>query len=148
MWFEVDGRRVVYETIDGELILIDMDTGFYYSLEGAGLEIWDGLVAGRAPGEIAERLRARYEAPADAIEDAVSALVDQLQKEGLLEEACGPRPPGPAAATPRSANGAASVRQAFDAPELRRYTDMADFMLVDPIHEVDETGWPNRKVAP
>ena len=31
---------------------------------------------------------------------------------------------------------------------LHRYTDMADFMLVDPIHEVEETGWPNQKVAP
>ena len=29
-------------------------------------------------------------------------------------------------------------------PDLRKYTDMEDFMLVDPVHDVDATGWPNR----
>ena len=30
------------------------------------------------------------------------------------------------------------------APELQVYTDMQDWMLVDPIHEVAEEGWPIR----
>jgi hypothetical protein len=25
---------------------------------------------------------------------------------------------------------------------LQKYTDMADLLLLDPIHEVDEQGWP------
>ena len=57
MPFAVDRRRVVHETIDGEAILIHMETGFYYSLEGSGSEIWSGLVAGRATEDIAEWLR-------------------------------------------------------------------------------------------
>jgi hypothetical protein len=31
----------------------------------------------------------------------------------------------------------------FRAPAFQRFTDMHAFLLVDPIHEVDETGWPN-----
>jgi hypothetical protein len=32
----------------------------------------------------------------------------------------------------------------FDAepPRLERYTDMKDYFLLDPIHEVDTAGWP------
>jgi hypothetical protein len=29
---------------------------------------------------------------------------------------------------------------------LERYTDMQELLLLDPIHDVDESGWPHRKV--
>ena len=35
---------------------------------------------------------------------------------------------------------------AFVAPALHVYTDMQEFMLVDPLHDVDEVaGWPHAK---
>ena len=143
MRFEVDRRRVVHETIDGEAILIHMDTGFYYSLEGPGAEIWEGLIAGRAVDEISQVLRTRYEAPPNVIEDAVPALAEELCRERLLD-----RMQGPAANGSLAIGESESPRVEFETPILHRYTDMADFMLVDPIHEVEESGWPNRKVAP
>jgi len=33
----------------------------------------------------------------------------------------------------------------FVLPVLERYTDMQELLLIDPIHDVDETGWPRRK---
>ena len=33
----------------------------------------------------------------------------------------------------------------FQEPALQKYTDMEDLLLLDPIHEVDDTGWPNPK---
>jgi hypothetical protein len=143
--FAVDRRRVVHETIEGEAILIHMETGFYYSLDGAGAEIWNALAAGSPSAEVAVDLRTRYQAPPGAIEDAVSSLAAELCREGLLDETDAP-PAGNGGPAPGiSVNGAAGSRRDFEAPVLHRYTDMADFMLVDPIHEVDESGWPNRK---
>jgi hypothetical protein len=37
-------------------------------------------------------------------------------------------------------------QQEFSRPILTKYTDMKELLLLDPIHEVDETGWPNPKV--
>jgi len=34
-------------------------------------------------------------------------------------------------------------RPPFTKPELHKFTDMQDLLLFDPIHEVDESGWPN-----
>ena len=34
-------------------------------------------------------------------------------------------------------------RLPFAAPVLHKYTDMEDLLLLDPIHDVDESGWPN-----
>ena len=31
----------------------------------------------------------------------------------------------------------------FEAPKLSKYTDMEQLLLLDPVHDVDETGWPN-----
>ena len=149
MRFELDRRRVVHETIDGEVILIHMETGFYYSLEGPGSEIWDALVAGSGPDEIARRLRARYMAPPGAIEDAVSSLAEELCRERLLDGTHEPSTNGATVGTPAPDSGDATTPlEEFRAPVLHRYTDMADFMLVDPIHDVEDSGWPNRKVAP
>ena len=36
----------------------------------------------------------------------------------------------------------------FNAPVLNKYTDMQDLLLLDPIHEVDATGWPSIKPIP
>ena len=36
-------------------------------------------------------------------------------------------------------------RLSFEAPILHKYTDMQDLLLLDPIHEVDEAGWPSVK---
>jgi len=33
-------------------------------------------------------------------------------------------------------------RSAFAPPVLERYTDMQDYFLLDPIHEVSPEGWP------
>ena len=38
---------------------------------------------------------------------------------------------------------ASSTRVAFEAPVLEKYTDMQTLLLVDPVHEVDDRGWPH-----
>ncbi len=54
---------------------------------------------------------------------------------------------GPGSLMPEDSNST-PPRTEFAAPTLHRYTDMADFMLVDPIHEVAENrAGRNRKPA-
>jgi hypothetical protein len=44
--------------------------------------------------------------------------------------------------TPHPENGAAA--QPYQEPKLGKYTDMQELLLLDPVHEVDEAGWPNK----
>ena len=48
-----------------------------------------------------------------------------------------------AAVSPMPAHQA---RGAYRTPVLSIYTDMQDLLLLDPIHDVDQAGWPTRKV--
>ena len=127
----------MHETIEGEVILIALDTGTYYSLRETGADVWAGIEQGAAEGEILEALSRSYDASPEEMRPTVSALLEQLKAEGLVEEAEG----GPAAPVelPEASNG----RRPFSAPVLEKHTDMQDLILIDPVHEVDARGWPH-----
>jgi hypothetical protein len=136
----VNSVHVVHETIDGETILIHLGTGTYYNLEGAGAEVWSLLATGTDETSLLKAAYERYEGDPEPIKEALSRLVDELVREDLLLEADAPvtgeapqLPPG---------------RVPFTQPVLGVYTDMQEFMLVDPVHQVDEAvGWPHVKPA-
>jgi len=121
--FVADASHVVHETIDGEAILIHLGTGTYYSLDGVGAEIWGVLAAGAHPDALIAAGLERYEGDPAEVERGLRSLVEELAREGLVIEG---EPVTPAPGLP-------SGRVPFTAPVLRSYTDMQDFMLVDPL---------------
>lgn len=139
--FSINTERVVHETIDGETIIIHLETGTYYSLAGPGAEIWALLTAGSSTEEVVQALESRYEGSPEELEAATTELVRELRREELIED-----DPNPAELEPSpngASNGSNGERAAFTAPTLKKYTDMQYFLLLDPIHEVDGVGWPN-----
>jgi hypothetical protein len=136
--YTVRGAHVIHEAIEGEVVIINLETGNYYSLRGSGARVWEGIVAGAATEAIARDLVAAFdglEAPPD-----LAAFLGELEREGLVGAVSGEG----AGELP----GAAGPRQAFAPPALERFTDMQDLILLDPVHEVDEAqGWPHAKPA-
>jgi hypothetical protein len=134
--FRINAENVVHEIVDGEVIAIDLGNGSYYSLSGCGPVIWELLAPGASAAEIGAALEARFEADPGAVEAAVGDLLARLRESELIVAAdpAGPAPPAP---------GPGDVREAFVPPVFERYTDMKDYFLLDPIHEVDPVaGWP------
>jgi hypothetical protein len=127
--------EIVHETVDGEVIAIDLGSGSYYSLAGSGPAVWELLGRGASEAEVGAALTAQFEADEETIARAVSALLDELRESRLVvsDEQAGE------AAPPIVGSG---EKTPFEAPRLERYTDMKDYFLLDPIHEVDNAGWP------
>jgi hypothetical protein len=138
--------QVLHESIEGEVIVIDLATGTYYSLRDAAAEVWE--LVSHAPGvaaeDVADVLSRRYEdAPSD-IAAEVARLVSMLEAEGLLRRVeVGVAPPL------RVLGDAASVSEPrpFRSPRLEKYTDMQDLVLLDPVHEVGSSGWPHAQTG-
>jgi hypothetical protein len=126
---------VIHQTLDGEVIAVNLDTGVYYSLVGTAAAIWETLDGGASVEDAISHAAVRYEAPRSDVEAAVVRFIDELRAEGLVVEAAvdGPAPPTP------EPSGAP-----FAPPALAKFTDMQELLLLDPIHEVDETGWPHQ----
>ena len=137
--FGVNSPNVIYETIEGEVILIDLKSGTYYSLREAGATVWQAIEQGAAEDEIQSALEQRYEGPADEMREAVRRLLGDLEREGLIRGDDGAAAP---AAEARPENGA-GARVPFRAPALEKHTDMQDLILLDPVHEVGAEGWPH-----
>jgi hypothetical protein len=136
----IDPQEVIHETVDGEVILIALQTGCYYSLEGSAAEIWAGLVAGRTSAEIAAELEGRYSAGPAVIPEAVGDLVKRLMDEGLARPA---EPDGTPARIGEPHPESDVERVPFAPPVMHKFTDMQYFLFVDPVHEVGDAGWPH-----
>ena len=57
--YRVSNPRIIHEIMEGEVVLINLDTGTYYSLDRAGAHIWRGIESVATVGEIAADLARR-----------------------------------------------------------------------------------------
>jgi Coenzyme PQQ synthesis protein D (PqqD) len=135
--FRVNVPGVIHQLLDGEVIVVNLDTGTYYSLAESAADIWTAVEGGASVDETVDELLGRYEAVRPDVETAVTRFVHELEEEELIVAADRDGSLRVAA----SANGADKVPLAE--PTLHKFTDMQELLLLDPIHEVDERGWPN-----
>jgi hypothetical protein len=136
----VNSPTVVSETIDGEVVVINLDSGAYYSVRAEAAAIWGCLEQTATGPQIVDHLASRYDGDRAEIQSRVSGFLDLLADEKLVVAAERPadRPCAPPAEP-------AANRPVFEDPVLEKFTDMEDFLMVDPIHEVDDRGWPHTK---
>lgn len=125
----------LHETIDGETIIIDLATGTYYSLRGSAPAIWHALAEGASVETTVEHLHSLYDTVPDEIAVRVEAFLGELEAEGLIALGTGPAAPVPATDE--------QERLPFEPPELEKYEDLQDIILLDPVHKVDDRGWPH-----
>ncbi|HJX31762.1 MAG TPA: PqqD family protein, partial [Thermodesulfobacteriota bacterium] len=137
-------KNIAHEIIDGEAIIVNLENGNYYSLDKTGADLWDFVEKGLDVPEIIEGLAQRYEGNKAEMENSVRQLLADMEKEGLItidQEAKGEKKMGTFA--PREGELKNGKKPLFESPTLQKYTDMQAMLWLDPIHEVDETGWPN-----
>jgi Coenzyme PQQ synthesis protein D (PqqD) len=135
----VNSPAVVGEVIDGEAIILCVETGHYYSSRGLGAFVWSLIMEGRAIDQIIDAATVRYDASPEFIGDKFRAFVVELERERLVRYEASPLLLPEEAAF---AQNPEQPREPFEAPVLCAYTDMKDLILLDPIHDVDEMGWP------
>ena len=136
----IDPAKVVHETIDGEVIVIQLERGNYFSLAGSGERVWALLTSGHTPAEASALLSEHYGTPSDEVERWVGELVQELVEEGLVMPLDGQGTPS------GGSNGAVlgdGSPGEFTPTKLEKYTDMQDHLLIDPIHDVSASGWPS-----
>jgi hypothetical protein len=125
--------QAIWEVLDGEVVIANLDGGSYYTLGGSGVALWDGLTAGRPLDDLVTDLGLAVGEPVEVVAKAAGELVTRLVDENLLRERDDDSP----------ADGPAAIEGEWVVPTLEKYTDMQQLLLLDPIHEVDESGWPS-----
>ena len=137
----VPTARVAADTVEGEAVIVNLDTGAYYTTEGAGCDAWQLLASGRTFGEVVTVLGNRYVAADGAIERYLQLLITTFLAEGLMLVLGADDSPSDDDGTDRLP--AVETRVPFEPAEFVSYHDMKGLLLLDPVHEVDAKGWPH-----
>ena len=140
--FRLNEPDVSAEDFKSEILAVNLKNGYYYSLRETAIPVWRLLMEGCDALTTARWLGQVYSTCAAQVESDVTSLVADLEKAGLIRAA--DSPPAEAPQTPPAWFGA--LPPIYAKPVLETYTEMQDLLLLDPIHDVDETGWPHERV--
>src|SRR6185436_21186201 len=116
--FRVNTPMVTHETIDGEAVIINLDSGNYYSLVDAGSLIWALVDRGASANEVQDLLQQSYQGEASDIDRGVQELLAQLQQENLSVPVDGAAAADLAGVLP-SSNG--HEKPSFNVPSLNKF---------------------------
>lgn len=137
--YTIPRERIVYEVLNSEVIVVDFSTGNYYALIHIAKLVWQIIEQKATLETIAQYLSEQkmcIEAGKnrDAILADLKSFFRELLENQLIEpisdgvslEIILPIPDG----------------WKYDPPRLQKYTDVQSLLLLDPVHEVSEFGWP------
>lgn len=128
------------ERLDGETILINFDSGEYFSFRGPSADILWLIDAGVDRLHWLSILRDAFGAslPDAVMETDIESFLLELSTAGVIARS-GPSQ-GPAVSLPDD-----YTRIDWTAPTIQGNEDLADLLLIDPIHDTDDEGWPQAK---
>ena len=136
--FAVRDPQVIHRIIDDEVVMIDLETGNYFTFRGSATRMWACIEAGMSSRETLEHLQESFEGDPSVMEQGIRWLLDQLLEENLIVPTDEPR-------TRSVSLASEGERQGYSDPAFEKYDDMADLILLDPVHEIDqEKGWPKK----
>jgi hypothetical protein len=126
------------EDFQGETVIIHFERGTYFSLGGCAPAIWAMLQAPMTVDIMLGAIKARGHSLDPAFEAASLEFISQLLEHDLVR----PTDASPAAPQLPEVISAADFTKT---PAIEAFTDLAELIAMDPVHEVDVLeGWPRR----
>ena len=147
----VDRENAISETLDGEVVIIHLHSGAYYSADVLGTELWGRFEQGASVAELGQELAERFDAEPGQIEQALDGFVATLRREGLIrsmdstEFAMPPRSDDSASVVSDPEPVPGNGKPPFKPPTFEVYEDLRELLHADPIHDVMNAGWPHLK---
>jgi hypothetical protein len=78
--------QVMSRLVDDDTVLLDLESGMYFGLDGVGKRIWDSVAEGCSIGKIAAIITAEFEVDEARAQADVVAFASDLVERGLLVE--------------------------------------------------------------
>lgn len=134
--YKIPSSAVIHELLDGEVIIANLDNGTYYSLRDSAVSLWQMLVSGFSSDEIKNTISEKFSPLSEQILNEADSFADQLCEENLLV----------LNNTPSEKLNVENLiwPSRWSTPVLEKYDEMKNLLMLDPIHEVDEQGWPSQ----
>ena len=139
--YKINSPYVVSEVFaDNEAAIINLKTGTYHSLNKTATAIWSFVEKGANIDELTTIVCGNHVVENETAREHIEQFLESLVKENLIV----PAESELADVAPLSKSDS-SKKLEYERPVLESYADMQELLLLDPIHEVDEMGWPHTR---
>ncbi len=134
MTFLIDSLNFDIEDFDDEVVLVNFKTGIYYLIQEKGVEIFHVLQGGVNLKSFEEFLFLRLTANE---QDSFKKFIEELRLESILVQT-----------EIDNTSLIEDINLSFDGSAqfiFKKFDDISALVKLDPIHEVNKQGWPNKK---
>lgn len=83
--YSVDKNRILWRKVEDEVVILDIDSGYYYTLSETGVIIWEMLVDGKSPDEISSRIAEDYDVDKARAQADIKGILKNLEAENLVQ---------------------------------------------------------------
>ena len=145
-YYRVNRPQVAFESFGDETLLVNLESGCYYSLRGCSGQVLELIEKGYRVDAINASLSREFSGDPADIQAQITHFVEELTTEGILVPGGSSSDPSPTGEATNGDVAAPASRPPFQPPAVEKFSDMQDLLLLDPIHEVDEMGWPHQPI--
>ena len=134
----INEPETAIEDFGSEFIIVHFRKGIYSAVSGSGGPILTMLSAPRSVAEIVKSFGLPDGDGRTAATAEIETFIDALNELNLIIPAEKPCPEAPKV-----------NHDAYEPPSIETFSDLADLMAIDPVHEVEiGAGWPHRPKDP
>ena len=136
--FIIFDKNIISDVFDEEVVLVNLETGIYYSLRASASQIWVRILNNHSVDEIISDLTSLYELDNNDLVSQVHKFIQQLIDNQLIKSS---------EITEKIVINLINQDQkkVFTTPIFEMFSDMQEILLLDPVHDVDKAGWPVSK---
>ena len=80
-------ENLIEASIDGEVVMMNADSGNYYGLDGIAAHIWQLLETPQTEQDLVNALVKEYEVTPEECESDVTAFLQEMRKNDVLSSA-------------------------------------------------------------
>lgn len=123
MLLRANTESVVVQTIDQDIVLVNLDNGIYYTMTGSGAAIFSLLDSGCPQEDLIGRLSELYSEDLNTSKTSLESFVAVLLADGLVVEGLGSS----------GLNATDFIGNPFKPAQLDKYEDLQELLLLDPV---------------
>lgn len=136
--FTVFDNNIISDVFGEEAVLVNLESGVYYSLRGSAAQIWIRLVSQYSKPEIITELLNIYQVAEQDLVVDINQFINQLIELKIIKIT------SDSTSKPIEFKVNTTLLE-YTSPVLETFSDMQEILLLDPVHDVDKAGWPISK---
>jgi len=82
--YSVDKDRICWRRVERETVVLDIDSGHYYTLDSTAGALWDMVVSGKSEGQMVSSILGGYSIDEKTAREDIRRFINRLKEEKLI----------------------------------------------------------------